>query len=352
MSALQKTKPSGLGYKRAAYAVFSLQLPVSDFVASGTLREIRGIGPSSERIVHEWVTNGTSTRVDAALGQASASTQADIARRRAVRDGFLSWSGVLAALGAELPVGIVTADDYLGDLQMHTTWSDGGEDPLTMAEACRGRGWTRMCVTDHSYGLPVARGMSMEDVRRQHEQIDRLNHQFGGVFRIFKGIEANIRVDGRVDMEPGELRLFELVIASPHSVLRRPDDQTARMVAAVQTPGVHILGHPRGRLFNNRPGVQANWETVFAAAARAQVAVEIDGTWDRQDIDADLASLALEAGCVFAIDSDAHSTRELEYVDYGLAHARLAGIPPDRIINCWEEEQLAEWLRGRVPIGN
>jgi putative hydrolase len=202
----------------------------------------------------------------------------------------------------------------------------------------------RLCVTDHSYGLPVARGMSMADVTRQHAQIDLLNDQFGGLFRIFKGIEANIRADGRVDMEPEELRRFELVIASPHSVLRKADDQTARMIAAVETPGVHILGHPRGRVFNKRPGVQADWEKVFVAAARANVAIELDGTWDRQDVDAGLAALALDAGCVFAIDSDAHSTGELEYVDYGLAHARLAHLPSDRIINCWDEERLVEWL--------
>jgi histidinol phosphatase-like PHP family hydrolase len=316
-------------------------------LAAGTLHGVRGIGPSSATIIHEWIAERTATRVDAALAQASASVRADIARRREVRDGFLSWAGVLAALAATVDSDAVTPGDYRGDFQMHTTWSDGAEDLLTMADACSARGWTRMCVTDHSYGLPVAGGMSMEDVQRQHAQIDLLNEHFDGAFRILKGIEANIRADGRVDMEAEELRQFELVIASPHSVLRRPDDQTARMIAAVETPGVHILGHPRGRLFNKRPGVQADWKQVFEAAARAGVAIELDGTWDRQDVDADLAVLALEAGCVFAVDSDAHSTRELEYVDYGLAHARLAGIPADDVINCWTDARLLEWAGHR-----
>ena len=351
MSALQKTKPSGLGYKRAAYAVFSLERTVSELVASGTLQSVRGVGPSSERIIHEWVTEGRASRVEAAMAQASAPVQADIAKRRGVRDGFLSWSGVLGALRADVAPGIVAPGDYLGDFQMHTTWSDGAEDLLTMAEACRSRGWTRMCVTDHSYGLPVAGGMSMEEVTRQHAQIAQLNEQFGGAFTIYKGIEANIRVDGRVDMEPEERRVFELVIASPHSVLRKTEDQTARMIAAVQTPGVHVLGHPRGRLFNNRPGVRADWEKVFRAAARAQVAIEIDGTWDRQDIDADLAAMALDLGCVFALDSDAHSTRELEYVDYAVAQARLAQIPSDHVINCWDERTLGEWISAHRGIG-
>jgi putative hydrolase len=347
MAALRKTKPSGMGYKRAAYAVFSLERPVSEYVAAGTLREIRGIGPASERIIQECVEHGTSSRVDAALSEATPATQMDIAKRRQVRNGFLSRAGVLAAMRATLPGEVVAPEDYRGDLQMHTVWSDGADDLRTMAEACRTRGWTRLCVTDHSYGLPVARGMSMEQAARQHAEIDRLNTAFAGTFRILKGIEANILVDGRVDMTADELRQFELVIAAPHSVLRKPDDQTSRLIAAVETAGVHILGHPRGRMFNNRAGVQADWARVFETAAREGVAVEIDGTWDRQDVDASLASLALEAGCVFAIDSDAHAPRELEYVEYGIAHARLARIPADRIINCWEEERLLAWARSR-----
>jgi histidinol phosphatase-like PHP family hydrolase len=345
MAALQPSKPSGLGYKRAAYAVFSLEHPVTTYLEAGTLREVRGIGPASERIVTEVVTTGQSSTVETALRQASAAKQSDIASRRAVRDGFLSWSGVLAAMRQKLPDKVTAVNTYRGDLQMHTSWSDGSEDLEGMAAACRTKGWSRMCVTDHSYGLPIARGMSMEHVRRQHAEIDALNERFAGGFRILKGIEANILADGRVDMEADELRRFELVIAAPHSVLRKPDDQTRRMIAAVQTPGVHILGHPRGRIFNKRAGVQADWDRVFAAAVRAGVAIELDGTWDRQDVDAAFASRALDAGCVFAIDSDAHAPRELEYVDYGIAHARLARIPSERVINCWDDKRLLAWTR-------
>jgi histidinol phosphatase-like PHP family hydrolase len=323
--------------------VFSLDRPVTELLGAGTLREVRGIGPASERIIEEVARTGASSRVEAALAAASSSKQVDISRRRMVRSGFLSWSGVRAALESTMSTDIVSMDGYGGDLQMHTTGSDGSETVAGMAEACRARGWTRMCVTDHSYGLPVARGMSMDQVARQHAEIDRVNDLHAGTFRVLKGIEANILADGRVDMEDEELRRFELVIASPHSVLRKPDDQTARMIAAVMRPGVHILGHPRGRIFNNRAGVQADWPRVFEAAARANVAIEIDGTWDRQDIDADLARLALEAGCVFAIDSDAHAPMELQYVEYGVAHGRLAGIPSNRVINCWDLDRLLDW---------
>jgi histidinol phosphatase-like PHP family hydrolase len=147
-------------------------------------------------------------------------------------------------------------------------------------------------------------------------------------------------------MEPGELRLFEFVIASPHSALRKAVDQTARMVGAVSQPGVCILGHPQGRRFNVRPGVSADWDQVFEVAAKRQVAVEIDGSWDRQDVHYELAARALEHGCLFALDSDAHSHPELEFIDIAIAHARLAGIPQERIVNCWPEKTFLQWARG------
>ena len=124
-----------------------------------------------------------------------------------------------------------------------------------------------------------------------------------------------IRPDGTVDMEDHELRQFEFVVASPHSLLRKTVDQTARMVGAVSQPGVCILGHPQGRRFNVRAGVAADWDQVFAMAGRRQVAIEIDGSWDRQDVHYELASRALAHGCVFALDSDAHAHPELDFVD-------------------------------------
>jgi len=195
-------------------------------------------------------------------------------------------------------------------------------------------------ITDHSYGLPIAGGVSMSDITRQHKEIDSLNSRFEGKFRVFKGIEANILADGELDLQPSERAVFEFVVASPHSVLRRAHDQTARMIAAVRAPGVAILGHPRGRMFNSRPGVAAEWPRIFEEAAKRRVAIELDGNWHRQDIDYELARHALEAGCIFALDSDAHSVGELRFTEYAIAHARLAGIPKERVINCWTNEEL------------
>ena len=117
------------------------------------------------------------------------------------------------------------------------------------------------------------------------------------------------------------------------------------MVTAVKTPGVHILAHPRGRKFGARPGITANWDRVFAAAAKADVAIEIDGDPSRQDVDFELAQRAIQAGCLFALDSDAHSVDELRYVDTAIAHARLAGIDKERVINCWDTQRLLAWLQ-------
>jgi histidinol phosphatase-like PHP family hydrolase len=185
----------------------------------------------------------------------------------------------------------------------------------------------------------------MADALAQHREIDDLNAKLSGRFRVFKGIEANILADGNLDLQPAERSLFEFVVASPHSLLRRPEDQTSRMLAAVNGAGVTILGHPRGRVFNSRAGVNADWPRVFEAAARRKIAIELDGNWHRQDIDFELARHAREAGCIFALDSDAHSIGELRFSEYALAHARLAGIPASRVINCWTNEELQGWMK-------
>ena len=119
------------------------------------------------------------------------------------------------------------------------------------------------------------------------------------------------------------------------------------MLGAVKGEAVSILGHPRGRMFNSRAGVSADWDRVFAEAARRNVAIELDGNWHRQDVDYRLARAAVDAGCIFALDSDAHSLGELRFTDYSIAHARLAGVPAARVINCWSDEQLDAWMTDR-----
>jgi histidinol phosphatase-like PHP family hydrolase len=341
-SAIQQSRQKMWGYKRAAAAILALEEPIESLLQpDGTLRKIANVGPSSTRIILEVLQTGTSATIEEAI---AGSTQAnEVERRRGLRDHFLSRAQVVAALKNRRLKGPRLAD-YRGDLQMHSTWSDGTQTLHDIVQAGIARRYQFCAVTDHSYGLPVARGVSMHRLIEQQLEIDRLNEQYGGRFRLLKGIEANIRADGSVDMTPSELRRLELVVAAPHSGLRSKTDQTARMIKAVQTPGVHILGHPRGRKYGLRPGVSADWDRVFRAAARADVAIEIDGDPSRQDIDYDLAARAIKAGCLFALDSDAHATDELSYADTAVAHARLAGVPADRVVNCWSLDRLLEWL--------
>jgi putative hydrolase len=174
-----------------------------------------------------------------------------------------------------------------------------------------------------------------------------LNERCAGRFRLLKGVEANIRVDGTVDMTARELRQFEIVVAAPHASLRVATDQTERMIRAVETDGVHILGHPRGRMYGSRPGVTADWPKVFAAAKRTRVAIEIDGDPSRQDIDYELAKDAVAAGCLFALDTDAHGTRDFGFVDTAIAHARLGGVPAELVVNTWPLDRLLKWARSR-----
>jgi histidinol phosphatase-like PHP family hydrolase len=343
MAALQSTERSQFGYKRAAKAVVGLPVSVADLVAARTLRDVEFVGPASARIITELVEQGHSPTVEAAI--ASSMRPSQVTSRRQFRESYLSHLAMQRALAAPLGAGTVGRADYRGDFQMHSSWSDGGEGIGTMAEACRRLGHSCLGITDHSYGLPIARGVTMADIPRQHHEIDELNSSYDGAFRVFKGIEANILADGSLDLQPDERALFEFVVASPHSLLRRSDDQTARVLGAVRGVSVTILGHPRGRIYNSRPGITADWDRVFEEASKRRVAIELDGNWHRQDIDFALARRALQAGCIFALDSDAHSVGELRFSEYAIAHARLAGIPAKRVINCWSNEELEEWMK-------
>jgi histidinol phosphatase-like PHP family hydrolase len=271
---------------------------------------------------------------------------AEIAGRRALRTGFLSRAEVVRLLSIDVE-GLVGVNDYRGDCQMHSTWSDGTESVAQLAEGARTRGWSRIAITDHSKGLPIAGGMSVEAMRAQQVEIDSLNEEAAGTFRILKGIEANILTDGRLDLDREELTGVELVLAAPHSKLRSLDDQTDRLLTVIRAPGVHVLAHPRGRMSDSRPGLSADWTRVVEAAAVHKVAIEIDGDPARQDLDYVLADQARQAGCLFALDSDAHDSAAFIYTDTALAHARLAGIETDRVINCWELPQLLDWMDDR-----
>ena len=348
LAAVQRSTPSRWGYKRAASAVARLERQLPDLVgADGSLPAISGIGPASTRVIVEVLTSGWSETVERAI--AVNDKAEEIRTRRALRTHFLSRAEVLRILQLDVP-GLVSPADYRGDFQMHSTWSDGVDSIAELAAAAVARGYTHIAITDHSKGLPIARGMSLDAMAAQALEIDDVNIHYAGSFRVLRGVETNISAAGDLDLSPDELVGVELVLAAPHSKLRTPEDQTARLVRAVSTPGVHVLAHPRGRMSDSRPGVTADWDDVFAAAVAHDVAIEIDGDPARQDLDYTYAHRALEAGCLFSLDSDAHDTHALVYAETAIAHARMAGIPAERVINCWPLTRLLEWSQSKRRI--
>jgi histidinol phosphatase-like PHP family hydrolase len=338
----QSSPQKMLGYKRAAAAIFGLDVPLTDLLGpDGALPRISGIGPGSTRVIREILDTGESLTVEHAIEQSE--RRADIERRRQLRRNFLSRAEVRRIL-SDPAFTSPTLQQYRGDLQMHSEWSDGYATVQEMADACLQRGYQYAAVTDHSYGLKIAGGMSMAEAVEQRRAIDDVNARCGTRFRMLQGIEANIDAAGCLDLTDEEAATFEVVLAAPHSRLRRSEDQTERMLTAIDHPAVRILAHPRGRITGSRAGVIANWDAIFAAAAQRGVAIEIDGDPARQDLDHTVARRALEAGCVFALDSDAHTTDQLSYAETALAHARLAGIPAGSIVNCWPLDRLRAWL--------
>ena len=231
-----------------------------------------------------------------------------------------------------------------GDLHAHTDWSDGTTSIPVMAAAARAQGHEYQAITDHS-PLRVARGLSAERLR---EQMPLVRAESGDGFTLLAGIEVDILEDGALDQEDSLLAELDIVVASVHSKLRmdsRP--MTARMIKAVSHPRVNVLGHCTGRLVEGsrgtRPQSAFDAAAVFSACAENGVAVEINSRPERQDPPDELIAIALEAGCLFSIDSDAHAPGQLSLLDHGAERAERAGIPASRIVTTWGLSRLLSW---------
>lgn len=235
-----------------------------------------------------------------------------------------------------------------GDLHSHTEWSDGTTSPQAMAKAAHDAGLEYLVVTDHSPSLRVANGLSAERLDTQIELLEALDGAGGLGIRLLPGIEVDILADGVLDQTPEMLSRLAVVVGSVHSKLRMPrDEMTARMLRAIADPQLNVLGHCTGRLVRGnrgtRPQSEFDAEAVFAACAEHEVAVEINSRPEREDPPDELIALALEAGCLFSIDSDAHAPGHFAFLDLGAARAERTGVPAERIVNTWSLDRLLAW---------
>ena len=229
---------------------------------------------------------------------------------------------------------------YKGDVHSHSTWSDGRATMLEMARGAEAMGYTYLGVTDHSPRIKVVNGLDANRLLAQSLEMAEVQAQVPGV-ALLQGIEVDILEDGSLDLPDMVLELLDVVIASPHVKLRQePAAMTERMLRAVSHPHVDVIGHPTGRRPGSREGANYDFEAVFKEAARHQVALEIDCDPARMDLSPEMARLALELGCDFSLDADAHAPAELAYVPMGMWMARRAGIPRDRILNFKAIEDL------------
>ncbi len=232
-----------------------------------------------------------------------------------------------------------------GDCHSHSDWSDGGSPILEMAAAARALGREYLVLTDHSARLTVAHGLNEDRLRAQLEVLEGLNQQLAP-FRILSGMEVDILEDGSLDLDLELLAQLDVVVASVHSKLRMDARQmTARMVAAVESPHTDILGHCTGRLITGRGRPQSSFDAqaVFAACARTGTAVEINARPERQDPPEDLLRQAVELGCRFSIDTDAHAPGQLAWLGRGCRNAVVAEVPFDRVVNRGTADDLLAW---------
>jgi histidinol phosphatase-like PHP family hydrolase len=322
-------------FRRAARSAFLWPEEVADLVTQNrSLTELRGIGPFIEKQIRQWVEEPRRLKAVPAI-----------------RRNFLSLAEAQRLLSARP----AWTKKLRGDLQMHTRWSDGSGTVAEMADAATNRSYEYIAITDHSKTLKIAGGIDEHALKRQGVEIAKANvalSKSAAHVTVLRSIEMNLNPRGEGDMSTDSLRSLDLVLGSFHSALRTTEDQTERYLAALRNPHVHIFGHPRGRIYNFRIGLKADWPRVFAEAGRLGKALEIDCYPDRQDLNVELLKIARDQGTRISLGTDAHHGWQLEFIDLGLAAALRAKIPAERILNFMPILELKAWakcVRDRTP---
>ena len=290
-----------------------------------SLTELPGVGAYLEKIIGRWIAEPPK-----------------VPAHPEIRKGFLTVTKAHAVL-TKNPSWL---RELKGDLQMHTEWSDGSASIKEMAEAAAERGYEYIAITDHAKGLKIAGGINEKQLRAQETEIASVNDAMKKAqkrIRVLRSIELNLNPRGEGDMDQRALKRLDIVLGCFHSALRKKEDQTSRYLAALRNPSIHILGHPRGRIYNFRLGLTVDWSRVFDLAAKLDKAVEIDAYPDRQDLDMHLVRLAKKSGCRISLGTDSHGTSQLRFIDLGLASAVLAGVQRERILNFMTRQELLNW---------
>ncbi len=266
-----------------------------------------------------------------------------------------------AALAGRLP-DLISITDLRGDLHSHSDWSDGTHPIEVMAETARRRGHAYQVLTDHSQSLAIARGLAPDRVEEQRAIIAALNALYAAEeadgsappetppegFRLLHGCELEIRADGALDYDDDLLARFDVVVASVH-VSRRQSraELTQRTLNGIRSPHVDVIAHPSGRMINGRDDLDLDWDVVYAEAARTGTALEMNGSPHRLDLAVERARLAVELGCLLSIDSDAHTTREFDHLEWGISQARRAWVTASNVLNTRSRADLLAWVAGK-----
>jgi len=315
-------------FRRAARSAFLWPELAAEVAASGrSLTELHSVGPFIAKQIQAWLEKPPPLSRNVPPLRRDFLTLADAKKLLAARP---EWQSRLR-----------------GDLQMHTQWSDGSGSVLEMGEAASARAYEYIAITDHSKGLKIAGGINESQLRQQGREIAKANRllaRAGAKTTLLTSLEMNLNPRGEGDMNPAALARLDLVLGSFHSALRKKEDQTARYLAALRNPDIQVLGHPRGRIYNYRLGLKADWNRVFAEAAKLDKAVEIDSYPDRQDLNLTLLKIARKEGVRISLGTDAHHPWQLEFIELGLAAALKAGIPAERVVNFLQLPKLKDWV--------
>ena len=242
---------------------------------------------------------------------------------------------------------LVEAADIKGDLHVHSDWSDGGAKIQETVTQARLLGYSYVAITDHSQSLGISGGLNEQRLSQQGKVIDAINQELDD-FHVLKGIEVDILKTGRLDFDDEVLEKLDVVVASIHSNFKLDKEtQTDRIIQAIKSDQVDIIGHLTGRLLNRRSGYELDIEPVLQAAAQYQVALEINSHPDRLDIDEHISRQAREMGIKIAINSDAHHREDLKLLQYGILTARRGWLQPEDVLNTMDYDSLITYLRNK-----